>query len=108
MGHNYSKHSESSKKRGVRAETPVLDEAMIEATDVEEVDEMVEETIGVVANCLRLNVREKPSKEANIICVIQLGSEVKIDEIESTDEFYKVCTETGVEGFCMKQYITIL
>jgi hypothetical protein len=30
-----------------------------------------------------------------------------IDEKESTEEFYKVCTAAGIEGFCMKKFIAI-
>jgi len=65
------------------------------------------ENIGIVVNCKRLNVREKPSVDSNVICVIDCQTELMIYEEESTDEFYKICTASGVEGFCMKKFIDI-
>lgn len=69
-----------------------------------------EETVmlnGVVTNCVRLNVRKAPSSSAEIVCTIPRGTEVVILEDESTDEFYKVYTASGVDGFCMKQYVAV-
>jgi hypothetical protein len=45
--------------------------------------------IGFVTNCKKLNVREKPKTDS------------------ATEEFYKVFTVAGIEGFCMKNFITI-
>lgn len=64
-----------------------------------------EPNVGVVVNCRKLNVRTEPDKNSEAICTIDAGAEVIIDEAESTEEFYKVYTETGVEGFCMREYI---
>lgn len=64
-------------------------------------------SLAVVTGCERLNVRETPDKDANVLTTIQAGSEVMIDMAASTTDFYKVCTAVGIEGFCMKQYITI-
>lgn len=64
-----------------------------------------EDNCGVVYNCARLNVREAPSIDAEILYEINQGTEVLINENESTDTFYKICTSSGFEGFCMKQYI---
>ena len=63
--------------------------------------------IGVVTNCNKLNVREEPSLEAGIICEVDSQTELMIDERESTDEFYKVFTASGLEGFCMKKFISV-
>jgi uncharacterized protein YgiM (DUF1202 family) len=63
--------------------------------------------IGLVANCKKLNVREKPTVEAPVVCEIVCQTEVMIDEKESTEEFYKVYTAAGIEGFCMKKFIAI-
>jgi len=63
--------------------------------------------IGIVANCKKLNVREKPTVEAPVVCEIVCQTEVMIDEKESTEEFYKICTAAGIEGFCMKKFIAI-
>ena len=82
-------------------------------TKVEEVAEPVVEqpapkpVVGVVTGCKRLNVREVPYLDGPVACVITESTEVTIDNAESTDDFYKVCTAAGVEGFCMKKFIEV-
>ena len=63
---------------------------------------------GKVSNCKKLNIRKLPSRDAEIVSELIEGSEVMIDEKESTALFYKSCTEHGIEGFCMKQFIKVL
>ena len=63
---------------------------------------------GKVNNCKKLNVRKLPSRDAEIVSELVEGVEVMIDEKESTALFYKICTEHGIEGFCMKQFIKVL
>ena len=62
---------------------------------------------GRVFNCEKLNVREMPSKESNVLKVINKGCKVKIDLSESSDEWVKVIT-SDVEGFCMREFIKII
>lgn len=66
-----------------------------------------EPNIGIVTNCVRLNVRETPIVTAKILSEVDVNSKLMIDETESTEEWFKVYTETGIEGFCMKKFITI-
>lgn len=73
----------------------------------DEPDAADEIMIGVVANCVKLNVRAEPRADAAIVCEVVCQSEVMIDESESTEEFFKVCTTAGIEGFCMKKFIAI-
>lgn len=63
--------------------------------------------IGFVTNCKKLNVREEPRTDADIVCEVDYQNELMIDENESTEEFYKVFTTAGIEGFCMKKFIAI-
>lgn len=63
--------------------------------------------IGVVTGCGKLNVRKGPSSAALIVCEIERQTEVMIDESESTEDFYKVCLASGVDGFCMKKFIEV-
>ena len=79
-------------------------ESDINATSNDETSEL----IGYVTDCVKLNVREAASKDSNVLCEIILNSKVIVDEENSTDDFYKVTTETGVEGYCMKQYINVI
>lgn len=74
---------------------------------VEETRETKPVTEGVVTNCMRLRVREKPDRNAAMICAIETLTKVVIDEDESTDEWYKVYLENGISGYCMKKFITV-
>ena len=64
-------------------------------------------TTGIVVDCEKLNIRNKPNMNGEIICVVAKGSIVVIYETESTDEWYKVCAENGAEGFCMRKFIKV-
>ena len=65
------------------------------------------DVIGVVIGCTKLNVRERPTPNANVVATISVESEVMVDLRHSTSAFYKVCNAAGIEGFCMKKYIEI-
>ena len=69
--------------------------------------ELKEPVLGIVHQCLTLNVREEPDKDSGIVCSIQCLTEVMVDEEESTQDFYKICTASGIEGYCMKKYISV-
>lgn len=120
--HNYN--AQYNKFQGARSEAPVMDETaeiaeetveeVVEDTVEEVADEAVEvetetsdKTVGVVDNCDKLNVRRNPTLSATPLAVINKGDEVQIDTANSTDEWYKICTANGVEGYCMKKFITI-
>lgn len=65
---------------------------------------------GVVTDCIKLNVRSTPENDpsnVNVLGTIECLTGVLIDEAASTDDFYKVQTESGLEGFCIKKYIAI-
>ena len=53
------------------------------------------------------NVRKDPSPDGEVVTVIDCLSKVMVDMKGSTDEFYKVCTASGAEGFCMRKYIAL-
>lgn len=75
---------------------------------IEEVDKTnPEPKIGTVTDCIRLNVRKDPNTNAEIICEVSAATDLMIDEEQSTDTFYKVFTAAGVEGYCMKRFVTI-
>ena len=76
--------------------------------EVEPVVEPENRKFGKVSNCKKLNIRKLPSRDAEIVSELIEDSEVMIDEKESTALFYKVCTEHGIEGFCMKQFIKVV
>lgn len=85
--------------------TPELEEtAELEAQETETESDLV---IGVVTNCIRLNVREEPNVSAPIITEVDALSELMVDVGKSDEEWYSVCTEAGIEGFCMKKFVDI-
>lgn len=61
---------------------------------------------GKVTGCTCLNVRNANNLDAKIVAVIGAGSTVTIDKSKSTPDWYYVTNEDGIEGFCMKPYIT--
>ncbi len=96
----------NNQKPKVVDSTPVvISEPEVAAPIVPEVE--APKNLGKVVDCVRLNVREEPSTKASVVFEITVGSTVFIDETCSTDEFYKICTEHGVEGYCMKKFIEI-
>ena len=61
---------------------------------------------GKVYNCVKLNIREAPTKDSDIISVVPAGTTLEIYEDDLMDhEWYRVCTAFGVEGYCMKYFI---
>ena len=74
-------------------------------TLIEVEPEQVEPAIGVVT-AVRLNIRSAPSTTAKVVAVVPIFTELLIDP-EEIDEWYKVCTASGIEGFCMKEFIEI-
>ena len=63
--------------------------------------------IGVVTDCLRLNVRKEPDADAPVVAIVDALTQVTVDVEASTELFCKVHTLDGIEGFCMKQYIQL-
>ena len=89
---------------------PVVEEEAEQAQEIVEESQKVEEsvpTVGFVDNCECLRVRKESNVDSEELCIINKLSEVVIDLDNSTDYFYKVTTSEGVEGYCMKKFITI-
>lgn len=109
--HNYSQYSNPKKTF-----SPADIDAPVEPTIVEDVVVApVEETVetvtlpkmvrGVVTNCAKLNMRAKPSADAEVLCVLTAGQEVDIDPSKTSTDWCCVYSSAGVEGYCMQKYI---
>lgn len=98
---DYTKYSKNPQETDEPVFKPI--EAMEVPLEVAEVTKN-----GVVTDCAKLNVRAEPSADAKVVCVISEGTELLIDEAKSTEDFYKICTAAGVEGYCMSKFITVL
>lgn len=66
-----------------------------------------DDVIGVVINCLSLNIREEPSSSSKVVAEVSALDELKIDIDTSNEDWYAVCTAVGIEGFCMKKFIAV-
>ena len=119
--HNYTQYA---KKNDVIEVAPEVTE-VVESVDVMQmsvteeqavIPEMVEETVktvtlpelvtGTVVNCAKLNVREHPDIASAALCVLNAASELEINVSESTSEWFRVITATGVEGYGMRKFIS--
>ena len=100
-------------KRRKKAE--VVDDIMSEVQEapevtepiVEEAPEIVESIIGVVCDCVKLNVRTEPKSTSPVTCTIDAGAEVVIDDANTNSDFYKVTISSGVTGYCNKKFIRV-
>lgn len=102
-------HEKKVEVATVPVETVEIQNGVEEVVEVPEVNEVPEtkQVIGVVTDCTKLNVREAPKANAKVVLIVDASTDLMIDEEGSTDTFYKVCTAAGIEGYCMKQFVTI-
>lgn len=133
--HNYSKYSSNKKNQKTDAQKksgPIVDDLVPEETtkaaaaitpidvNTEVVVEPVEvkmevdtvdtvtlpsEVTGVVVNCSKLNIRSEASRNGKVVTIVNSGSTLYIDTIKSDNEWLCVCTDDGVIGYCMRQYV---
>lgn len=90
-----------------RSETSAM--PVIETEYVPAVDVIIEPkpVTGTVTGCSKLNVRTEPETIADILCILDAGSEMKIDMAKSTKDWFKVTTASGVDGYCMRKFVKI-
>jgi SH3-like domain-containing protein len=116
--HNYSQYSDKKKTNNTQSKSNKAVTSTIPKSSSPEVKievELVQETVntvtlpktvsGVVVNCAKLNVREEPSADADVVCVLDVMSEIKIDAAKSDNEWFKICTASGIEGYCMRKFV---
>lgn len=122
--HNYSQYS---KKNNEVIEAPVVETDDVEVTvtpanvdPIPEVDSTIvtEKTekkpdpkpvnvTGTVVNCAKLNVRAKADVTADVVCVLNAASEIEVNVAKSTKDWVKVCTATGIDGYCMRKFVNV-
>lgn len=103
---------EISEVEDVIDEPEEIDEIASEIdSDLEDTKESVEESkdqsdkVTAVVKCIRLNVRKEPFLESNKIGTLVTGDEITIDLSKSTDSWYKVSTASGLDGYCVKDFV---
>lgn len=87
-----------------------IEETFIETESTEELsneisseDSLSEATVGES----RCYLRVEASKESKDLTILEPGDELLVDFMESTDEWYKVCTASGVDGYVMKRLVKL-
>jgi hypothetical protein len=111
--HDYTQHSKKIQNE-VNEVDEELESEIIEPSEEAEIEtdnenqqpvESKTYDLGVVSGCTKLRVRSEPKFGTNVVCEIEKGTRVMIDPDNSTSDYYKIYTESGVEGFCVKTYI---
>lgn len=65
------------------------------------------EVIGKISGFEKLYVRKEASKDSEPVGIVTDKDDLSIDIIHSTDDFYKVITSNGLEGYCVKEFVKI-
>ena len=97
----------------VEESTKETEETTEEVTDQEvivpSIDNNVEnnEIIGKVRGFENLYVRKEASKDSEPVGIVTDKDDISIDIAHSTDDFYKVITSNGLEGYCVKKFVKI-
>lgn len=60
---------------------------------------------GMVVGCAKLNVREEANLFSDVVCTLNVTSEIEIDLEKSTKDWFYICTASGIEGYCMRKYV---
>lgn len=90
-----------------------VDESQNEIVEeTQEINETVEEEtnsnkIGKIFGYEKLYVRKDPSVDSEPVGIVTSNDDLAIDEYHSTDDFYKVYTSNGLEGYCVKKFVRI-
>ena len=87
----------------------VTEEVTDQEVIVPSIDNNVEnnEVIGKISGFEKLYVRKEASKDSEPVGIVTNKDDLSIDVASSTDEFYKVITSNGLEGYCVKEFVKI-
>ena len=111
---NYSKMAEEAVEEAVEpevvetVETAEAPEVVEQPAEPEVPVEEVKTLKGIVTGCAKLNIREEPSVKTRVLAIVDASNEMAVYQDESFGNFYKVCTASGIEGYCMKDYVTLM
>ena len=83
----------------------IIEESKEQNIEVQEELPTIKE--GIVGGCSKLNVRAEANGDSNVIGVIDSDTRVVVYPEDSTDEFYRIKTNDGLEGYCKIDFIWI-
>lgn len=100
--------SRNKKAKNQVVEETVMDVQVDEIDEVEETSDVVTDTVvGIVVNCVKLNIRKEDTITAKVLCEVTKGSELTVDLTKSNPDWLNVTTVDGVAGFCMAKYVSL-
>ena len=65
------------------------------------------EVIGKISGFNKLYVRKEANIDSEPVGIVTKDDDLSIDIIHSTDDFYKVYTSNGLEGYCVKNFVKV-
>lgn len=65
------------------------------------------EVVGKISGFTKLYVRKEANKDSEPVGIVTDKDDLSIDVVHSTDDFYKVITSNGLEGYCVKEFVKI-
>ena len=90
-----------------KPETTEQNPTVVEVTESAEPKiDVPKEVTAVVCNCKKLNVRKNPEKDAKVLMMIDEEDIVTVTG-DLINNFYPVITESGIKGYCVKDYLKI-
>ena len=100
---------EESTKETEETTEEVTEEVTDQEVIVPSIDNNVEnnEIIGKINGFKNLYVRKEASKDSEPVGIVTDKDDISIDITHSTDDFYKVITSNGLEGYCVKEFVKI-
>lgn len=115
--HNYTQYSSKNRIANQNAKTktePITKTPEVKMDSSPTVN-LVEETVqtvalpktveGMVTGCAKLNVRAEANLFSDVVCTLNVQSEIEIDVEKSDKDWFYVCTASGIEGYCMRKYV---
>ena len=100
---------EESTKETEETTEEVTEEVTDQEVIVPSIDNNVEnnEIIGKINGFKNLYVRKEASKDSEPVGIVTDKDDLSLDVAHSTDDFYKVITSNGLEGYCVKEFVKI-
>ena len=119
--HNYNNYYSKSKEENSEQLFPIEPEVTEEETNIEpevteeetniepEVTEeeiQNEQLVRVIPNLL--NVRFSAEKDSTIVTIVSKDDELILLDKEPINGFYHIITKTGIEGYCMVEFVELV
>ena len=65
-----------------------------------------EQLVRVIPNLL--NIRFEAEKDATIVTIVSKDDELILLDKEPINDFYHIITKTGIEGYCMVEFVELV